>query len=110
MDVKQIIEKLIDEIQKDGKLGTQFKENPAQVIESIIGQDLPNEIVEKIVDGVTAQVNLEQAFDTIDMIDDALDKVDLEKVGDVLEKVDMKKVGDVLDKVGDVADALKKLF
>lgn len=110
MDVKKIIEKLIDEIQKDGKLGTQFKENPAQVIENIIGQDLPDETVKKIVDGVTAKVNLEKAFDTIDMIDDVLDKVDLDKVDDVLDKVDLNKVGDVLDKVSDVAGALKKLF
>ncbi len=122
MDVMEIIEKLINEIQKDGKLGTQFKENPAKVIENIIGQDLPDETVEKIVDGVNAKVNLEQAFDTIDMIDDALDnidlnkvdqaldKVDLDKVGDVLKKVDLDKVGDVIDTVGDIAGALKKLF
>lgn len=64
MDVKKMIEKLIDEIQKDGNLGTQFKKDPVKVIENIIGKDLP---------------------------DDALDKVDL-------------------DKVGDVAGALKKLF
>ena len=91
MDVKKMIEKLIDEIQKDGKLGTQFKKDPAKVIENIIGKDLPDDIVEKIVDGVNAKINLDKAVDAIDKIDDMLDKVD-------------KKT------VSNVADALKKLF
>ena len=93
-----MIQKLIDEIEKDGKLGTQFKNDPVKVIENIIGKDLPDDVVEKIVDGVKAKVNLDKAVDAIDKLDDALDKVDLGKASDVLNKVD------------DVADALKKFF
>jgi len=110
MDIKKMIQKLIDEIEKDGKLGTQFKNDPVKVIENIIGKDLPDDTVEKIIDGVKAKINLEKAVDAIDKIDDMLDKVDMDKVDDVLDKVDLKKAGDVLDKVGDVADALKKFF
>ena len=91
MDVKKMIEKLIDEIQKDGKLGTEFKKNPAKVIENIIGKDLPDDVVEKIVDGVNVKVSLDKAMDAIDKIDDMMDKVDAKKVGDI-------------------AGALKKLF
>lgn len=91
MDVKKMIEKLVDEIQKDGKLGTQFKNNPTKVIENIVGKDLPDDIVEKIVDGVNSKVNLDKAMDAIDKIDDMLDKVDSKKVNDI-------------------AGALKKLF
>ncbi len=91
MDVKKMIEKLIDEIQKDGKLGTQFKKDPAKVIENIIGKDLPDDVVEKIVDGVNAKINIDKAMDAIDKIDDMLDKVDL-------------------DKADGLAGALKKLF
>ena len=98
MDIKKMIQKLIDEIEKDGKLGTQFKNDPVKVIENIIGKDLPDDVVEKIVDGVKAKVNLDKAVDAIDKLDDALDKVDLGKASDVLNKVD------------DVADALKKFF
>lgn len=91
MDVKKMIEKLVDEIQKEGKLGTEFKKNPVKVIEDIIGKDLPDDIVEKIVDGVNAKIHLDKAADAIDKIDDMLDKVDL-------------------DKVDGIAGALKKLF
>lgn len=91
MDVKKIVEKLINEIQKDGNLGAQFKKNPAKVIENIIRKDLPDDIVEKIVDGVNAKVNLDKAFDALDKMDDTLDKLNL-------------------DKVDDIAGALKKFF
>ena len=86
-----MIEKLIDEIQKDGKLGTEFKKNPVKVIENIIGKDLPDDIVEKIVDGVNAKISLDKAMDAVDKIDDMLEKVD-------------KKT------VDNIAGALKKLF
>ena len=98
MNPKKMIENLIDEIQKDGKLGEQFEKDPVKVIENVIGKDLPDEIVEKIIDGVKTKINMEKVGDTLDMLDDAL------------EKVDLKKAGDVLDKAGDVAKALKKFF
>ncbi len=91
MDVKKITEKLINEIKKDGNLGTQFKKNPAKVIENVIGLDLPDDIVKKIVDGVNAKINLDKAFNALDKMDDTLDKLNL-------------------DKVDDIAGALKKFF
>ena len=98
MDVKKMIETLIDEIQKDGKIGTEFKNDPAKVIERIIGKDLPDDVVDKVVDGVRAKVNLDKAADAIDKLDDMLDNVDL------------GKADGVMDKVGDVAGKLKNLF
>ncbi len=91
MDVKKMIENLIDEIQKDGKLGAQFEKEPVKVIESIIGKDLPDDVVEKIIDAVKAKIAMEKVGDALDMLDGALDKVDM-------------------DKAGNIAGALKKLF
>ena len=103
MNPKKMIENLIDEIKKDGKLGEQFEKDPVKVIENVIGKDLPDEIVEKIIDGVNAKISMEKVGDALDMLDGALEKVDL-------DKIDLKKAGDVLDKAGDVAKALKKFF
>jgi len=103
MNVKEIIENLIDEIQKDGKLGAQFEKEPVKVIEKIIGKDLPDDVVEKIVDGVKAKIGMEKVSGALDMLDGALGKVDL-------DKIDLDKASDVLDKAGDVGKALKKLF
>ena len=96
MNIKKMIENLIDEIKKDGKLGAQFEKEPVKVIENIIGKDLPDDVVEKIINGVKAKVSMEKIGDALDMLDGALDKVDLDKVD--------------LDKVGDIAKTLKKLF
>ena len=48
MNIKRIIENLIDEIQKDGKLGAQFEKEPVKTIENLLGIDLPDEAIEKI--------------------------------------------------------------
>ena len=98
-----MIENLIDEIQKDGKLGAQFEKEPVKVIEKIIGKDLPDDVVEKIVDGVKAKIGMEKVSGALDMLDGALGKVDL-------DKIDLDKASDVLDKAGDVGKALKNLF
>ncbi len=103
MNIKRMIENLIDEIQKDGKLGAQFEKEPVKVIENIIGKDLPDDVVEKIIDGVKAKISMDKVGGALDMLDDALGKVDL-------DKIDLDKAADVLDKAGDVGKALKKLF
>lgn len=103
MDIKKMIENLIDEIQKDGNLGAQFEKEPVKVVESIIGKDLPDDVVEKIIDGVKAKIGMEKVGGALDMLEGALGKVDL-------DKIDLDKASDVLDKAGDVGNVLKKLF
>ncbi len=103
MNLKKVVKNLIEEIQKDGKLGEQFEKEPVKVIESVVGKDLPDDVVEKIVVAVKANVNMDKATDAVDMLDDALDKYDL-------DKIDIDKIDNVLDKAGDVAKALKKMF
>ena len=98
MDVKKMIENLINEIKKDGKLGAQFEKEPVKVIENVIGKDLPDEIVEKIIDGVKVKISMDKVGGALDLLDDALGKVDLDKASDVLGKA------------GDVGNVLKKLF
>ena len=103
MNLKRVVKNLIEEIQKDGKLGEQFEKNPVKVIESVVGKDLPDDVVEKIVAAVKANVNMDKATDAVDKLDDALDKFDL-------DKIDIDKIANVLDKADDVAKGLKKFF
>ena len=103
MNIKKMIENLLEEIQKDGKLGEQFEKEPVKVIEKIVGKDLPDDVVEKIVDGVKAKVGMDKVGNALDMLDGALNKTGL-------DKADLDKADDILDKAGDVAKTLKKLF
>lgn len=59
MDMKEQIEKMVNRIAKDDSLKAQFLENPIKIVENILGKDLPDEIVEKIIDGVKAKLTVD---------------------------------------------------
>ena len=54
MDIKEKIEEIAKKIQKDPKLVAKFKDDPVKVVEQLLGVDISDEIVEKIVSGVKA--------------------------------------------------------
>lgn len=54
MDIKAQVEKIAGEIKKDPGMLAQFKSDPVPVVEKLLGVDLPDEIVKKVIDGVKA--------------------------------------------------------
>ncbi len=68
MDIKAHITKIVDEVTKNPKTKEEFKKDPVKVVEKIIGVDLPDDMVMKIVDGVKAKVTMDgvsKAADTL---------------------------------------------
>ena len=63
MDIKEQIEKLAESVLKDAKIKETFTKDPVKAVEKVLGVDLPDEIVEKIIDGVKAQITVEQISD-----------------------------------------------
>ena len=63
VDIKELFEQVVDKIQNSDKLKEQFEKEPVKVIEKFLGVDLPDEIVEKIIDGVKAKITLDQVSD-----------------------------------------------
>ena len=59
MDIKEQINKVVEEVSKNPNIKDQFEKEPVKVIEKIIGVDLPDDIVMKIVDGVKAKLTVE---------------------------------------------------
>ena len=59
MDIKKKIEEIVDKIKSDDGLKKQFASNPIAAIESLLGVDLPDEQIKKIVDGVKAKISLD---------------------------------------------------
>ena len=51
-DVKAKIEELVEKIQKDPALLKRFQSDPIKTVEGLLGIDLPNDQLEKLVDGV----------------------------------------------------------
>ncbi len=65
MDIKNKIEELTDKIKNDKNLQEQFKKDPVSAVETLLGVDLPNDQVEKIVDGVKAKIKLDNIGDAL---------------------------------------------
>ena len=43
MDIKKIIEDLIEKVKNDKDFGKKFKEDPVKAVEGIVGVDLPDD-------------------------------------------------------------------
>ena len=68
MDIKAEITKIVDKIKNDDDLLEKFKKDPIKAVEGIIGVDLPDDIIEKVVDGVKAKISLDKAGDLLNGI------------------------------------------
>ena len=76
MDIKEIkdkIEDLVERIMDDKGLMSKFRKDPVATVEKMLGIDLPNDQMEKLVDGVKAKIKLEQLEDKFDDLDDKLE-------------------------------------
>ena len=56
LDIKAKITELVEKITKDDSLKKQFQENPVAAVEKLLGVDLPDDAMEKIVTGVKAKL------------------------------------------------------
>ena len=56
MDIKAQIEALVKKITSDPDLMKQFKTEPTKAVEKVLGVDLPDDAVEKIIAGVKAKI------------------------------------------------------
>lgn len=72
MDIKAKIEEIVEKIKSDPALREQFTKEPVKAIEKLIGIDLPDEQIEKIVDGVKAKISLDSITDKLGGIGDKL--------------------------------------
>ena len=65
MDIKAEITKIVDKIKDDKDLMEKFKKDPVKAVEGLIGVDLPDDIIEKVVEGVKAKITLDKAGDLL---------------------------------------------
>ena len=59
-EIKKQIEDTVKKIQSDEGLMEDFKKDPIKTVEKLTGVDLPDDQVEKIVEGVKAKVSLDK--------------------------------------------------
>lgn len=59
MDIKEKITEVAQKLISDKDLMEKFEKNPVKVIEDVLGMDLPDDVVEKIIDGVKAKLSVD---------------------------------------------------
>ena len=68
MDIKAKIEAIVEKVQKNPAMLKKFQTEPVKVVEELIGMDLPDELIEKIVDGVKAKITADKVGDALGAI------------------------------------------
>jgi len=65
MDLKKKVEELVEKITSDKALMAKFQKDPISTVEQLIGIDLPNDQIEKLVDAVKAKIKLDDLGDAL---------------------------------------------
>ena len=68
IDIKEKIEDLVETIQKNPAMLKKFKTEPVKVVEELVGIDLPDELIEKVVDGVKAKITADKVGDALEAL------------------------------------------
>ena len=68
MDIKELIEKAVAKIKSDDALQAQFKKDPIKAVEKLLGIDLPDDIMEKVVAGVKAKISIDDLSDAVGLL------------------------------------------
>lgn len=68
MDVKEQIKTAVEKIAKDKRLQEQFQKEPVKALESILGVDLPDEIINQVIQGVKTKLLADKASGAMDAI------------------------------------------
>ena len=58
--IKEKVEEIVDKVKNDKDIMAKFQKDPIAVVEELIGVDLPNDQIEKIVDMVKAKIDMDK--------------------------------------------------
>ena len=65
MDIKEKIEFAVEKLKSNPALLKKFNSNPVSVIEELIGVDLPDDVVNKLIDGIKAKISMDKLGDAL---------------------------------------------
>ena len=65
MDIKATVEKAVRKLMDNPSLMKKFEKEPVKVIEELIGVDLPDDLVNQLIDAIKARVTAEKVGDAL---------------------------------------------
>lgn len=58
MDIKAKIEEIVNKVKSDKNFAEKFKNEPVKAVEEIIGADLPDDVINSVISGVKAKIDI----------------------------------------------------
>ena len=65
MDIKAKIDEIVNKVKSDPDIASKFQKEPIKTVEGILGVDLPDDVINQIVEGVKTKVNLDGLKDKL---------------------------------------------
>ncbi len=65
MDIKAKIEEIVNKIKNDGNFAAEFKADPVKAVEKVVGVDLPDDQINKLIDGIKAKISVDDVKDKV---------------------------------------------
>lgn len=65
MDIKAKIEEIVNKIKNDKGFADEFKANPVKAVENVVGVDLPDDQISKLVDGIKAKISVDDVKEKV---------------------------------------------
>ena len=84
IDIKEIVENVVEKITSNEALQKKFQEEPIKVIEKLIKVDLPEQQIEKVIDLVKAKMKL---VDISDVAENLKNIDDISDIADIAENL-----------------------
>lgn len=65
MDIKAKIDEVVNKVKSDKDFAEKFKTDPVKAVEGVIGVDLPDDVVNNVISGVKAKIDIGNLKDGI---------------------------------------------
>lgn len=59
-EIQEKIDALVEKVKSDKNIAAKFQKDPIATVEELLGIDLPNDQIEKVVDMIKAKINVEK--------------------------------------------------
>ncbi len=65
MDIKAKIEEVVEKIKSNPDFAQKFQKEPIKAVEELLGIDLPDDVINQVIDGVKAKIDIDGIKDKI---------------------------------------------
>ncbi len=65
MDIKAKVDEIVEKVKNDKEFANKFQSEPIKAVEGIIGVDLPDDVINNVIDGVKSKISFDGIADKI---------------------------------------------